>query len=53
MYWPYGNRQLKNPNMLHLHNYANEVIFKLKNPNKDKSEFLVALEKGGSGYETN
>ena len=20
MYWPYGNRQLKNPNMLHLHN---------------------------------
>ena len=53
MYWPYGNRQLKSPKLYASFTYANEVIFKLKNPNKDKSEFLAALEKGGSGYETN
>ena len=32
--------------MLYLHNYANWMIFKLKNPNiRTKSEFMAALVK--------
>ena len=48
MYWPYGNREPKNPNnniiiimLLYLHT---EALLIVKNPNiRTKSEFLAAL----------
>ena len=38
MYWPYGNRQLKNPNMLHIHMLmrqfsSSKILILGKNPN--------------------